>query len=185
MTLKELKTYFGTRIKIEGVHKCWLWLRYHNRDGYGQTSHKGKLWLTHRLSFFLMNGWVPPLLDHKICDTRGCCHPNHVVPSTHKENVGRSLKAKEASKRTFKNKSPEWKANIRKAMLSKSPEWKANLLKAHRAKAKLTIQQVREIRRRYICGSRIRGTYALGRKYGVNPKTILNVVRNILWKDNE
>jgi hypothetical protein len=48
---------------------------------------------------------------------------------------------------------------------------------------KLTEQQVREIRRRYIPRDPKNGQYALGREFGVNHSTIWAVLKGLNWKD--
>jgi hypothetical protein len=47
--------------------------------------------------------------------------------------------------------------------------------------AKLTENQVQEIREQYRPGSRLHGSVALGRKYGVDHKTILQIVKREIW----
>lgn len=51
--------------------------------------------------------------------------------------------------------------------------------------AKLTDDQVREIRSTYIKGSKEFGTVALGRKYGVNASVIEKVVKRLSYKNVE
>ena len=70
---------------------CWLWNGSLCDDGYGQTNPitvDGKtVRRTHRVAFYLAYGWLPQLLDHKVCDTPKCCNPAHLEPSTDKKNV--------------------------------------------------------------------------------------------------
>jgi len=64
---------------------------------------RGKTWRAHRLLF----AWTHPEidingmeLDHVVCDTPGCVRPDHLRPSTTKENVlrGRGGSAQNARK---------------------------------------------------------------------------------------
>lgn len=64
---------------------------------------RGKTWRAHRLLF----AWTHPEiditgyeLDHVVCDTPGCVRPDHLRPSTTRENVlrGRSGSAENARK---------------------------------------------------------------------------------------
>lgn len=47
--------------------------------------------------------------------------------------------------------------------------------------AKLTEEQVLQIRRRYIPGHRVNGKSALSREFGVCAKTVYNIIRNRNW----
>lgn len=74
---------------------CWNWLGSLERDGYGVCS---IVWINgkqvtrvHRVTFYLANGALPPLLDHIECDNRRCCNPEHVEPSTSKQNILRGI----------------------------------------------------------------------------------------------
>lgn len=89
-TVVRLRRFYGNRVKV--VNGCWLWQGSTGRLGYVAIQYKKRQWLGHRLSFFLVNGFVTPLLDHKICDTKSCVHPRHVVPSTCIENLHRAAK---------------------------------------------------------------------------------------------
>lgn len=73
---------------------CWQWARGHNGKGYGQFSYKGKQWLTHRLSYELLDGPIPAglQLDH-LCRNPGCLNPQHLEPVTNLENALRGVRA--------------------------------------------------------------------------------------------
>jgi hypothetical protein len=55
---------------------CWLWLGSKKRNGYGQVKMDGKMWLAHRLFYFLLRGAIPADLtvDH-LCRNRLCVNP--------------------------------------------------------------------------------------------------------------
>lgn len=72
--------------KIDNTY-CIEWNGPTNKNGYGQTSYKGRAWAAHRLSYNLNNG---PLIDglvimHK-CDNTKCINPRHLEQGTSKEN---------------------------------------------------------------------------------------------------
>lgn len=70
---------------------CWLWVAA-ERSGYGQfyTRHNGErdCFLSHRLSWLLHNGPIPPGLHvlHK-CDTPLCINPRHLFLGTQRDNL--------------------------------------------------------------------------------------------------
>lgn len=88
---------FWQRFQLEnrGAHACWLWSGDVDKSGYGKVRFRrdsGERWFqTHRLSYELMIGAVPPglHLDH-LCRVRICGNPEHLEPVTPGENVRRS-----------------------------------------------------------------------------------------------
>ena len=95
--IEEIKKLFSEKIKIN-KKGCWLWAGYLERDGYAQltlkTNDGWKSWRGHRLTYYLLHGFVPLLLDHIVCDTRNCINPIHVVPSTNTDNTRRGKRTK-------------------------------------------------------------------------------------------
>lgn len=77
---------------------CWLWQGFIDRDGYGVTGrrdgHSGTK-ATHIIFYEEKYGAVPEglELDHR-CNQRNCCNPDHVIPTTHIENIRRSANTK-------------------------------------------------------------------------------------------
>ena len=71
---------------------CWVWQGALNKKGYGVFGVDGKVELTHRWTFRQRYGWVPKLLDHYECDTKACCNPEHLMPSTSTINIRRAMK---------------------------------------------------------------------------------------------
>ena len=64
--------------------------------------------------------------------------------------------------------------------------WELGLQKSHgenHHSAKLTVNQVKEIRKLYVKGSKEFGTVALAKKYNVTQGTIWNVVTGKRWKE--
>jgi hypothetical protein len=66
---------------------CWLWML-SGVDGYGRTSHKGRLVLAHRMFWTAQNGDIPAgmVLDH-VCRTRACVNPDHLRVVTPRQNT--------------------------------------------------------------------------------------------------
>jgi len=79
---------------LQGVdwERCWEWGGSRTAQGYGDFRGGGIHWLAHRYAYVRFVGPIPEglVLDHVVCDNRGCCNPAHVLPSTHRENTGRA-----------------------------------------------------------------------------------------------
>lgn len=83
-----------SRVEIIPESGCWIWMGSLDNHGYGiLSSERGKApHKTHRLSFQLFNGIIPPglLVRHK-CDIRSCCNPNHLESGTYKQNMADAI----------------------------------------------------------------------------------------------
>jgi hypothetical protein len=78
--------------KVDKTDSCWNWTGTLN-IGYGQFYCEGKKWLTHRLSYMLSTGELPPknLVTDHLCRNRRCVNPEHLEPVTVKENILRGI----------------------------------------------------------------------------------------------
>lgn len=70
---------------------CWFWTKAKGRRGYGLFYSGDKYVAAHRWSYEHFKGPIPSgkQLDHIVCDTPSCVNPDHVVPSTARENNAR------------------------------------------------------------------------------------------------
>jgi len=79
---------------------CWLWTGALDEFGYGVYGKGGGK--AHRLSFKIINGFLPPYpefeLDH-LCRVRNCINPDHLEVVTHQENCLRGLVGEVTAKR--------------------------------------------------------------------------------------
>src|ERR1700756_1280789 len=119
--------------KTKQVGECLIWTGQTDDRGYGRIKIAGKNRRAHIVHFELHNGPVPEgkVLMHS-CDTPACIHLGHLSPGTQLENV--------------------------RDMLAKG---RANKCKGeNHPKAKLTAQQIVEIRQRYVPGKYGFGAHA-------------------------
>jgi len=91
---------FWSRVKVEGIDDCWIWLGRVGDNGYGRFGHDGRL--VHRVSLELEHGDAIPrdlTVDH-LCRVRACVNPWHLQVVSRGENVlrGQTLTAANAIK---------------------------------------------------------------------------------------
>lgn len=68
--------------------ECWEWSRYRRPGGHGQIGRDGKLDGTHRVAWESANGPVPDgmFVLHR-CDNPPCCNPTHLFLGDHADNM--------------------------------------------------------------------------------------------------
>lgn len=73
---------------ITRTEGCWYWSGYKIKN-YGQITYKKKNKPVHRIMWAIANkSDVPPgLVLRHTCDNPSCVNPDHLVPSTQKENL--------------------------------------------------------------------------------------------------
>ncbi|HBH4234989.1 TPA: HNH endonuclease [Escherichia coli] len=139
------------------MSECIEWQKYRSKDGYGILSYKGKVVKAHRLAYCQANGLelkdIAGLVVRHKCDNPACINPEHLETGTQRDN------------------------NRDRAKRNRS----AHLAGEKNGRAKLTKEQVDEIRRRYVWGSRDNNTVTLAREFGVCQAHVSEIVRNIVW----
>jgi len=134
---------FWEKVDIKSEDECWNWTDCLDTGGYGLFKLNGKNEKANRCSLFLEKGEGPldkPFALHLCKKNRKCCNPNHLYYGTSAQN-----KADQVKDGTI-------------------PRGETN------GKSKLTEQQVREIREKYIPREY---TYKkLAEEYGVVYSTI-------------
>jgi len=153
--LRRFRSKFAERTESE----CWVWTDRPHTTGYGvlsiQVDGRGKLVYAHRLAYYLSKGPIPSdafgdtLLVCHTCDNRLCVNPAHLFLGTDGDN----MRDKAAKGRNFR---PIGELSSR---------------------AKLTADQVREIR------LDSRTAEEIARSYAVSPVTVSSIRRGRTWGD--
>ena len=125
-------------------------------SGYGAKWWLGATRKAHRVAYCQAHGLLPDDIERTIirhkCDNKACINPDHLEPGSHADNM-RDMVERRRSARGTRN-----------------------------SKAKLTPEQVAEIRRLFVPQSTEYGSVALSRVYGVSNSTINRIVRGLYWK---
>lgn len=152
--------------KVNKTDSCWIWTASKNCHGYGQIHQSDrslprekngrtgrKMLLAHRVSWLIANGDIPDGLDllHNCPggDNPSCVNPAHLRTGTHSENIQDAY-----------NKGQMKRGEGRPA-------------------AKLTDDNVREIRRRHAAGGITQ--CSLANEFGVSFSQICGIVNNKTW----
>ena len=149
---------FWSKVDISTRKKdCWEWRGARKKSGYGNVRIDGIYRVSHRVAFELANGDIPDgyLVCH-ICDNPPCCNPTHLMLGVPKSNAADML---------IKNR-------------QKRPEYAAR--GERNANAKLTSQDVAEIRRRY--QEKEANQYQLAEAFGVSQASIGAIIRRKTWR---
>lgn len=138
---------------MRGPDECWIWTGKAHKRRYGYLGYQGRFVLAHRLSWELTNGPIPEGMDVcHTCDNPPCCNPAHLWIGTRADNNADKI------------------AKGREVVLRGEMH----------GMAKLTWDQVSEIRSRYGAGEK--GQVALAREYGVSKNLIHLIVTWKIWK---
>ena len=141
--------------KVKKTRTCWLWQGAPNQKGYGQTTYAGrKNLVVHRLIWMMNFGHIPDGMEVcHKCDVRNCIRPSHLFLGTHLENM-QDCVAKDRHTRGARNQH-----------------------------AKLTDEQVREIKRDFLrTGFKWTNADELSARYQIGKGQILAIARGDSWK---
>lgn len=140
---------------------CWEWNGCVNRDGYGnfRIPQFGRFnFGAHRVSYMLYHGDFPPkgqLVRHR-CDNPRCVNPLHLEPGTKKDN------------------SQDMIERGRVPVVDRKGE--------NNGAAKLSMEKVREIRRRSSLGE---SNKSIARDFGVTHQLISKIKLGYFWREPE
>lgn len=145
---------FWAKVQKAGGDRCWIWTAAKNKLGYGLFGIGRRSLLAHRVAYELTHGSIADgmLIRHR-CDNPSCVRPDHLLQGTDADNMRDSIeRGRRASSKGTQN-----------------------------GRAKLTVEQVREIRRRYLAGSTT--ILVLAGQFGVGKSQIYNIVSNAQWNE--
>ena len=165
MSHKNTPENFWSKVRKPTPTDCWEWQGALTSTGYGNLGWHGRHVQAHRVAYFLTHGGIPletgfrdgaakagkQFVLHK-CDNRKCCNPDHLFLGSMRDNQLDAYRKK-------RRKQPESK----------------------HVNAKLTLEQVKEIRTRYSAGGV--GQISLSKEFGVSQRVISLVVRRETYKD--
>jgi hypothetical protein len=138
--------------RVQRGDGCWIWQGAISSSGYGRID----LRYTHRIAYAVMRGPIPEgMFVCHTCDVPTCVRPDHLFVGSAADNL--------------------------RDMLSKGRGVGCRAFGELGGGAKLTIEQVRDIRRRY---TGMRGEKAaLSREYGVSDTTIGHILGGHTWTE--
>lgn len=148
---------FWGRVDTSG--DCWPWLGLRYPTGYGRVGWGGAHGYAHRLAYTLTYGPIPDglwVLHH--CDNPPCCRPDHLFVGT----AGDNARDRDAKGRNGPKSRPE-----------------AMRRGERHPRARLTAEQVAEIRRRRADGVRVS---ELARIFGVSITAASFAIRGKTWR---
>ena len=159
LTLVEQSRFWKRVDTSSGRTSCWNWTGFLRPNGYGVCGFRSVEFKAHRVAFFLSNGRIrSDLFVLHSCDNRRCCNPRHLRQGTPKQNSQDS---------------------VRKGRNTR-------LYGEHNGKAKLTRQQVREIKKMLhaAANGKIKiYQYQIARYYGVSEATVSYLKNGGRWDD--
>ena len=147
----------------EDPNGCWEWLGGKRGNGYGaisiMTNGKKRSYPAHRITYQIFCGPIPSgmLVCHNCPgkDNRACINPKHLWLGTYSQNIRDAIK-----KGTF--------------------NYTSRTRGSRHQDAKLTEQQVIEIRAKHAIGQFNR--HQLAKEYGVKPCSISNIIARRKWR---
>lgn len=137
--------------RVQKTEACWLWQGMTSRKGYGLLRVDGRTVQAHRMAYELAHGAIPAdLCVCHRCDTPRCVNPDHLFLGTHQDNV----RDRNAKGRQARGES--------------------------HSRAKLTAEQIRDIRARYARGGI--SQRELAADYGLTKSGIAAIVSGRSWR---
>lgn len=161
---QDLATRFWS--KVDTSDECWIWVGSQRSNGYGCVYNDGRTRSAHRVAYELANGTIPEglMVLHR-CDNRICVSPSHLFLGTAHDNRHDAQQ---------KGRLPTGKQH----WSHQTPE---HTTKGERhGSAKLTWEQVREMRQKYADGIPYR---ILAQELNITTRQAAYIVSGKKWKE--
>lgn len=143
---------FWARVDIRAADECWNWTAPICNRGYGRFTFVNFNSVSHRISYALAYGPIPPgMMVCHTCDNRKCVNPAHLWLGTNADNI----------------KDARVKGHFANRFLGSKSHF-----------AKLTDKKVLAIRKRYADGE---SRNSLAKEYGVTSHAIYDVIKRHTW----
>lgn len=155
---QQQKIDFWRNVKKSNASNCWEWsggkASHETGRNYGVAWLFGKKWKAHRAAWVFEFGPIPEgvLVCHK-CDNPPCCNPSHLFLGSNKDNAQDCINKGRGNKEKGED----------------------------RYNAKLTQEEVREIRKRYKPRCKMNSGIKLAGEFGVGVTMISAIVNRKKW----
>jgi hypothetical protein len=153
--IQENEATFAERFweRVDKKGKCWEWKAGRNKQGYGTIRRRGENMRASRMAYELSRGVILTDADHVLhtCDNPPYCRPDHLYLGSKKRNARDMVE---------RGRCPDHRGE-------------------NNGRAKLSREQISEIRRLYKEGAR---QVDLARMFGVVQPHISRLVRGEQWK---
>lgn len=150
---RPIEDRFWEKVEVGDPDECWGWAAGTDGDGYGMIGDRGRTRRAHRVMMALLHGPLEKgdlVLHH--CDNPPCVNPLHLYIGTYADNF--------------------------RDMIARSSRTLSDYRGSKNGQAKLTEDDVREIRRRLAADEPQR---SIAEDYGVDQATISNINRGVHW----
>lgn len=172
---------FWSKVDKSAESGCWNWVGCKSKEGFGIFRCGGETFKAHRVSYSLNKGEVQQgKILAKTCQNDFCVNPDHIVALSIAENnklaasQGKRAKGAANGKNTCPNSTPKEDNHWMKLKPDKS-----HLIGESNAEAKLTEEQVLEIRKLHSDGSYKYKDLAI--KFNVSDENIRKICMRLLW----